>query len=49
MIILLFLSSFIVVAIQSYEINYQMYDDLEKRTEEQIHKIILMENEQSEK
>lgn len=44
MIILLFLSSFIIVAIQSYEINYQMYEDLEERTEKQIHKIILKEN-----
>lgn len=49
MIILLFLSSFILVAIQSYEINYQMYDELEKSTEMQIHKFILLKNEQSNK
>lgn len=47
MIILLFLSSFIIVAIQSYEINYQMYEDLEERTEKQIHKIILKENDKN--
>lgn len=49
MIILLFISSFILVAIQSYEINYQMYDELEKSTEKQIHQFILLENEQSDK